>query len=55
MGLFLVILGVFTFFGPVTLEKADKLDGVRDTKFTLENYKEALKPIKSANHNRYNG
>lgn len=45
MGLFLVILGSAVFFGPVTLEKADKLDGVHDGKLTVENYVEALEPI----------
>ena len=54
MGLFLVLLGSFTFFGPVTLDKADKLDGVRDYNFTYENYVEALKPITYKGQGDYN-
>lgn len=54
MGLFLVILGAFTFFGPVTLEKADKLDGAHDGHFTAENYKAALEPIEPLDYSKLN-
>lgn len=53
MGLFLVIAGAWTFFGPVTLEKAQ--DVCEPNLITKECYVEALKPITTANHTNYNG
>ncbi len=43
MGLFIVIVGAFTFFGPVTLEKA--YDICEPNPITKECYVEALQPI----------
>lgn len=54
MGLFLVIATAFTFFGPVTLEKADKLDGKHDGNFTAENYHAALEPIELVDYSKLN-
>ena len=45
MGLFAIALLTLVHLGPVTLEKADRLDGVNDNKLTVENYVEALKPF----------
>lgn len=43
--MFLVLASMWVFFGPVTMDRADKLDGVRDYNFTTENYVKALEPI----------
>lgn len=54
MGLFIVIAAAFTFFGPVTLEKADKLDGAKDGHFEYSNYIEALSPVEPLDYSKLN-
>lgn len=51
MGLFLVIVGAWTFFGPVTLEEAKDICA---GPITAECYIEALEPIEPVDYSKMN-